>query len=103
MDFVVVVLPLKAAPDGLGAQTQKKKTMGSHVNRDAQFKQIAKLKQRYEKAGNPIISMDTKKKELLGDFHRAGKLECQTVILVNDHDFASEAIGKLIPHGIYDL
>ena len=83
--------------------TQKKKTMGSHINRDAQFKRIAKLKQRYEKAGNPVISMDTKKKELLGNFHRAGKLECQAVILVNDHDFASEATGKLIPHGIYDL
>ena len=100
MDLDEDFLPLKAAPDGLGAQVQKKKTMGSHINRDAQFKRIGKLKRKYEKASNPVISIDTKKKELLGDFYRSGKLECQTTILVNDHDFASEATGKLIPHGI---
>jgi hypothetical protein len=84
-------------------QTQKKKTMGSHANRDAQFNRIAELRLEYEKAENPVISMDTKKKELLGDFHRAGILECLEAVIVNDHDFENEALGKLIPHGIYDL
>ncbi len=84
-------------------QTQKKRTMGSHANRDAQFKRIAELKLEYETAGNPVVSIDTKKKELLGDFHRAGKLECQAAITVNDHDFGSAGSGKLIPHGIYDI
>jgi Rhodopirellula transposase DDE domain len=84
-------------------QTQKKRTMGSHANRDAQFKRIAALKLEYETAGNPVVSIDTKKKELLGNFHRAGKLECQAGIKVNDHDFGSAGDGKLIPHGIYDV
>ena len=84
-------------------QTQKKRTMGSHANRDAQFKRIAALKLEYETAGNPVVSIDTKKKELLGNFHRAGKLECQAGITVNDHDFGSASDGKLIPHGIFDI
>jgi hypothetical protein len=77
--------------------------MGSHAHRDAQFKRIAELKLEYETAGNPVVSIDTKKKELLGDFHRAGKLECQAEIQVNDHDFGSAGDGKLIPHGIFDM
>ena len=77
--------------------------MGSHVDRNAQFERIAALKLEYISAGNPIISIDTKKKELLGNFFRAGKLECKDPILVNDHDFPSAGDGKLIPHGILDL
>jgi Rhodopirellula transposase DDE domain len=84
-------------------QTQKKRTMGSHASRDAQFKRIAELKLEFETAGNPVVSIDTKKKEMLGNFHRAGKLECQAAIKVNDHDFGSAGDGKLIPHGIFDV
>ena len=69
-------------------QTQKKKTMGSHLNRDKQFQRIAALKQAYKEGGDPVISIDSKKKELLGDFHRSGKLECQAVILVNDRNYS---------------
>jgi hypothetical protein len=84
-------------------QMQKKTTMGSHVNRNAQFERIAALKLEFANAGNSIISIDTKKKELLGSFFRAGKLESKAPILVNDHDFPSAADGKLIPHGILDI
>ena len=84
-------------------QTQKKQTMGSHADRNKQFERIAALKSEYVSAGNPVVSIDTKKKELLGKFFRAGKLECKDTILVNDHDFPSAADGKLIPHGILDL
>jgi hypothetical protein len=84
-------------------QTQKKKTMGSHADRNAQFERIAALKHEYVSAGNPIISIDTKKKELLGNFFRAGKLECKDPIVVTDYDFPSTGDGKLIPHGILDL
>ena len=45
---------------------QKKRTMGQHADRNAQFENIAKLKQQYFDAGQPVISMDTKKKEMLG-------------------------------------
>ena len=82
----------------------KKKTMGPrHPDRDAQFENIARLKKTYLKAGLPVISIDTKKKELMGDFHRDGVIEARATIEVNDHDFASMGSGTVIPHGIYDV
>jgi hypothetical protein len=50
----------------------KKKAAGGHVNRNAQFERIKELRQDYETACNPIISVDTKKKELLGNLYREG-------------------------------
>ena len=81
----------------------KKKTMGHHQDRNAQFEKIARLKKPYMKAGLPVISIDTKKKELLGDFHRDGVIDTQETIEVNDHDFGSMGSGKVIPHGVYDV
>lgn len=82
----------------------KKKTMGPrHPDRDAQFENIASLKTKYLKAGSPVISIDTKKKELLGDFFRDGVIDTQATIEVNDHDFGSMGSGTVIPHGIYDV
>ncbi len=81
----------------------KKRTMGQHRDRDAQFQNITRLKQEYRGAGLPVISIDTKKKELLGNFYRAGVIDAREPILVNDHDFSSQGSGTLIPHGIYDL
>ena len=77
--------------------------MGQHADRNAQFEKIAKLKQQYLDAGLPVISIDTKKKELLGNFHRDGVTDGVEPTIVNDHDFPSDANGKVIPHGIYDL
>jgi hypothetical protein len=81
----------------------KKKTMGHHRDRDAQFEKIARLKKRYANAGLPVISIDTKKKELLGDFYRDGRIEARGTIEVNDHDFGSAGSGVVIPHGVYDV
>ncbi|SIO26964.1 Rhodopirellula transposase DDE domain-containing protein [Singulisphaera sp. GP187] len=82
----------------------KKKTMGPrHPDRNAQFENISRLKKRYLKAGLPVISIDTKKKELLGDFQRDGVIDTQETIVVNDHDFGSMGSGTVIPHGIYDV
>jgi hypothetical protein len=82
----------------------KKKTMGPrHLDRNAQFEKIARLKKRYLKAGLPVISMDTKKKELLGNFSRDGKIDTQGTIETNDHDFASAGAGTVIPHSLYDV
>jgi len=82
---------------------QKTQTMGEHVDRNAQFEKIAQLKQDYFAAGNPVISIDTKKKELLGSFYREGVTDAVESTKVYDHDFPSHADGKVIPHGIYDL
>jgi Rhodopirellula transposase DDE domain len=82
----------------------KKKTMGPrHPDRNAQFENIARLKKKYLKAGLPVISIDTKKKELLGDFYRAGVIDTQEAVEVNDHDFGSAGSGTVIPHGVYDV
>lgn len=82
----------------------KKKTMGPrNSNRNAQFENIARLKKEYLDAGLPVISMDTKKKELLGDFFRDGKIDTRETIKTNDHDFVSMGAGTVIPHGLYDV
>src|SRR3974377_407276 len=82
----------------------KKKTMGPrNPNRNAQFENIARLKKEYLKAGLPVISMDTKKKELLGNFYREGKADTQETIETNDHDFGSAGSGVVIPPALYDV
>ena len=82
---------------------RKKKTMGHHPDRNAQFENIARLRQEYQAAGDPVISIDTKKKELLGNFHRSGQTYTEQIVETFDHDFPSASQGKLIPHGIYDV
>jgi hypothetical protein len=82
----------------------KKTTMGPrHPDRNAQFENIARLKKTYLKAGLPVISIDTKKKGLLGDFYRDGTIDTQGTIETNDHDFGSAGSGVVIPHGVYDV
>jgi alkylated DNA repair dioxygenase AlkB len=58
-------------------KAQKSKAMGEHPDRNQQFENIARLKQEYLESDNPIVSMDTKKKELIGNFYRAGHLLTQ--------------------------
>lgn len=82
---------------------QKKRTMGQHADRNAQFEKIAALKKQYLDAGLPVISMDTKKKEMLGNFYREGVTDAVQPTIVNDHDFTSSSKGTVIPHGIYDV
>ena len=81
---------------------RKKKTMGHHPDRNAQFENIGRLRREYRDAGDPVISIDTKKKELLGNFHRSGSTFTAQTVETFDHDFGSAGQGKLIPHGIYD-
>ena len=82
---------------------QKKRTMGQHADRNAQFEKIATLKNAYLDAGQPVISIDTKKKELLGNFYHEGLTDAVQPTIVNDHDFTSSGSGTVIPHGIYDV
>jgi hypothetical protein len=92
--------------DGLGfARRQMAKVLpgGDAPHRDAQFRHIAHLIQEFLEADNPILSIDTKKKEFLGTLYRDGKVYCQQALKAFDHDFPSLASGVIIPHGIYDL
>lgn len=81
---------------------QRKKRIGNNDDRDKQFKKIAAQKKLFAKNRNPIISIDTKKKENLGDLYRAGSVYCTKAIEVSDHDYPHLATGKICPHGIYD-
>jgi hypothetical protein len=84
-------------------KAQKKRTMKQVANRNAQFENIARLIAEYQAAGNPVISMDTKKKEYLGNFYRDGHLFTLEELQTYDHDFTSFAEGIIIPHSLYDI
>ncbi len=77
--------------------------MKEAAHRNEQFEHIAQLKAAYEAAGNPIISMDTKKKEHLGNFYREGHLYTMEELRTYDHDFISFSDGVIIPHSVYDI
>ncbi len=75
----------------------------SAPDRDAQFAYIAAQRETFTRAGWPIISIDAKKRELVGNFKNAGATWAKQPTLVNDHDFRSDAKGIALPYGIYDL
>jgi len=81
----------------------KKQTLKHVLHRNEQFENITRLITVYKQAGHPILSMDTKKKEYLGNFYRDGHLYTLEQLLTYDHDFTSLAQGVVIPHGLYDL
>ena len=91
---------------GYSLQANRKTREGpSHPDRDAQFRYINQQVRRIQAAGQPVISVDTKKKELVGDFKNAGRqwrLQGEPT-LVRVHDFLIPARGKAIPYGVYDL
>lgn len=70
-------------------------------DRDEQFRNIFSIRKACEKIGLPIISIDTKKKELIGNFKRNGKVLSNGQPKSLDHDFATFSDGQIVPHGIY--
>jgi hypothetical protein len=91
---------------GYSLQSVRKSREGSqHADRDAQFQHIARKVERFLREAEPVISVDTKKKELVGDFANAGR-EWQPQgrpEQVRVHDFIDEELGKVVPYGVYDL
>ncbi len=76
--------------------------------RDAQFVYLQQQRQQFLADGQPVLSVDTKKKELLGDFKiikfkNGGRVWCREAEAVNVHDFPSDGIGRAVPYGLYDL
>jgi len=80
---------------------QKKVSLKEVAHRNEQFERIAALKAEYREAGNPVVSMDTKKKEKIGNFYRDGVLYTRDEVQTLDHDFPSYADGVIIPHAFY--
>ncbi|MFE4054424.1 ISAzo13 family transposase [Streptomyces sp. YIM B13518] len=92
--------------EGFRLQANAKTLEGSqHVDRDAQFRYLNEQAREHRDADQPVISVDTKKKELVGDFHNPGRSWRPTgdPVPVRVHDFADPQLGKAIPYGIYDL
>ena len=91
---------------GYSLQANRKTREGSsHPDRNAQFEHINKQVLAFQKQNQPVISVDTKKKELVGEFKNPGQ-EWQPKgepEKVNVHDFPDKRLGKAIPYGVYDL
>lgn len=89
---------------GYSLKANEKRLAGSqHPDRNRQFEYITAQKAAFRAEGLPIISVDTKKKELIGNFKNPGQEWCLAARAVNDHDFEQDALGKAVPYGIYDL
>jgi hypothetical protein len=82
---------------------RKRLTKDRNPNRDRQMRYIARTQKAFQKAGFPVISVDTKKKELIGNFRNAGRTWRRQPLEVFATDFPSDAEGKAIPYGIYDV
>jgi Rhodopirellula transposase DDE domain len=91
---------------GYSLQANRKTREGNgHPDRNAQFEHISQQVQRVQKRGQPVVSVDTKKKELVGDFKNSGQQwrpegDPQKVRV---HDFKDKELGKAIPYGVYDM
>ena len=91
---------------GYSLQANRKTREGlSHPDRNAQFEHIGRQVTACQRQGQPVISVDTKKKELVGEFKNAGQewMPHGQPERVNVHDFPDKRLGKAIPYGVYDL
>jgi len=92
--------------DGYSLQANRKTREGTqHPDRNAQFEFVNAQMKRFLKRGQPAISVDTKKKELVGDFKNSGRewLPQGRPEEVRVHDFRDKTLGKVVPYGVYDI
>ena len=92
--------------EGFSLQGNAKTIEGAqHPDRDAQFRYISEQARAHQDAGDPVISVDTKKKELVGEFANGGKQYRPkgSPVPVRTHDFMDKDLGKAIPYGVYDV
>jgi hypothetical protein len=89
--------------NGLGLRGHRKRlTRQAHADRDAQFRYIAQQRRAFVGELNPRISIDAKKRELVGNFKNPGRRWCRRAADVNAHDFPTDALAHAIPYGVYD-
>jgi hypothetical protein len=89
---------------GFSLRTCRKQQAGiQDPDRDRQFRYIARMRKLYLAKGLPVISVDTKKKELVGNFKNPGRTWRRRSRKVLDHDYPSWALGQAIPAGVYDV
>lgn len=84
-------------------KANRKAITAPHVERNRQFCYIERVKALFQSNGHPVISVDTKKKELIGNFKNPGQCWRQEAEPVNAHDFPDDALLRAVPYGIYDV
>lgn len=90
--------------NGYDLHTNSKQNEGScPEKRDDQFVYLQKKRKEFMDAIQPVLSIDCKKKELVGDFKNPGYIWCEKPERVNVHDFPSQGVGKAVPYGLYDV
>ena len=92
--------------DGFSLQAMAKVLEGKqHPDRDAQFRHVNAQIAEFRDAGDPVVSVDAKKKEQLGPYHRDGRAwrPKGDPVQVRDHDFPDAELGKITPYGVYDI
>jgi hypothetical protein len=87
---------------GLRSHRKVLHTGKRHAERNQQFEHINEQRQNFRSSGDPRISVDTKKKELIGQFKNPGQTWRREAEKVNDHDFPSDSQGRAAPYGVYD-
>ena len=87
----------------LRVNVKKHEASAAHPDRQQQFELLERQRQVFQAAGWPIISVDTKKKELIGNYKNAGRAWCQEAEAMNVHDFSHDALMRAVPYGIYDV
>lgn len=88
---------------GYSLRCNERRVSGIHPDRNSQFDYIAAVRKDFADAGHPVISVDTKKKELIGNFYNRGRAWRRETTKVSDHDFRSEAAYIINPYGVYDV
>jgi hypothetical protein len=94
---------LRTLDYALHVNAKKRAANAAHPQRNEPFEYIAAQREAFGRAGWPIVSVDTKKKELIGDFRNAGRSWSRAAEAVNVHDFPQDALGRAVPYGIDDL
>src|SRR5204862_6602234 len=91
---------------GFSMRTNVRKRRGATkdpAQRDEQFRYIASQRKAFAEAGLPVISVDTKKKELIGNFRNPGRAWCRQAAEADEHSFPSQAECVAVPFGVYDV
>jgi hypothetical protein len=87
----------------LHSNAKKIEASANHPDREPQFDYVALQRAIFTAAGLPIVSVDTKKKELVGNFRNSGQAWAREPTAVNVHDYPHDALGRAVPYGVYDV
>jgi hypothetical protein len=93
---------LKAPDSALRVTAQEYEAGSHHPDRDTPFRDMEAPQQAFAAAGCPLISVETKKQALMGNFKNPGRAWCQQAEEVHGHDFLTDALGRAAPYGLFD-